>query len=205
MYRQHEGETFEDFVIQLKKLAAECEFDALKDSLIKDMLVCGVYDNSLHERMLRDSALTLATAIEAGHAAEETKKHAHELRRQTPSEVNRIEPKFNISRDSHKEADVAKINHRKVERNKANSSKHDYRDDFFENCKFCAGAHKRGNCPAYGKKCRKCKKKNHFEACCSQKSVKGIKDEKVELDWTSSDSDTFYLEMIMQSMRRMQR
>ena len=40
MYRQHEGETFADFVIQLKKLAAECEFDALKDSLIKDM-VCG--------------------------------------------------------------------------------------------------------------------------------------------------------------------
>ena len=128
----------------------------------------GVYDNSLRERMLMDSALTLATAIEAGHAAEETKKHAHELHRQTPSEVNRIEPKFNISRDSQKEADVAKINHKKVERNKANSSKHDYRDDFFENCKFCAGAHKRGNCPAYGKKCRKCKKKNHFEACCSQ-------------------------------------
>ena len=40
------------------------------------MIVCGTNDNSLIERLLRESELTLPKAIAAGHAAEETRKHA---------------------------------------------------------------------------------------------------------------------------------
>ena len=43
------------------------------------MIVCGTYDNSLRERLLRESELTLPKAIPAGHAAEETRKHAREI------------------------------------------------------------------------------------------------------------------------------
>ena len=39
----------------------------------------------------------------------------------------------------------------------------------FQNCKFCAGSHQRGNCPVYGQKCNKCHRKNHFAKCCRQK------------------------------------
>ena len=40
------------------------------------MIVCGTNDNSLIERLLRESELTLPKAIAAGHADEETRKHA---------------------------------------------------------------------------------------------------------------------------------
>ena len=46
-YRQTEGQSFNDFVTELKKLSSECEFDTLKDSLTKDMIICGVTDNGL--------------------------------------------------------------------------------------------------------------------------------------------------------------
>ena len=69
-YRQHAGQNFHDFITELKKLSSECEFETLHDSLIKDMIVCGKNDNSLRERLLRQSELTLPKAISAGHAAE---------------------------------------------------------------------------------------------------------------------------------------
>ena len=34
------------------------------------------------------------------------------------------------------------------------------------NCKYCGKSHSRGNCPAYGKKCQKCGKDNHFKSVC---------------------------------------
>ena len=34
------------------------------------------------------------------------------------------------------------------------------------NCKYCGKSHNKGNCPAFGKKCGKCGKDNHFKAVC---------------------------------------
>ena len=41
-------------------------------------------------------------------------------------------------------------------------------------CKYCGKSHNKGNCPAYGKKCQKCGKENHFNAVC--KSGEGRRD-----------------------------
>ena len=38
------------------------------------------------------------------------------------------------------------------------------------NCKYCGKSHSRGNCPAYGKKCQKCRKENHFKSVCKSGS-----------------------------------
>ena len=78
-YRQLQSQSFHDFIAELKKLSAECEYENLWDSLIKDMIVCGTNDNAFRERHLRESGLTLSRAISAGHAAEETRKHAREI------------------------------------------------------------------------------------------------------------------------------
>ena len=43
------------------------------------MIVCGKNDNAFHERLLRESDLSLSRAISAGHAAEETWKRAHKI------------------------------------------------------------------------------------------------------------------------------
>ena len=38
-------------------------------------------------------------------------------------------------------------------------------------CQYCGGIHDRGNCPAYGKICTACKKKNHLARVCKSKSL----------------------------------
>ena len=78
--RIDEGHNLHDFVTELKKLSSECEFKTLHDSLIiKDMIVCGTNDNSLRERLLRESELTLSKPIYVGHAAEESRNHVLEI------------------------------------------------------------------------------------------------------------------------------
>ena len=37
------------------------------------------------------------------------------------------------------------------------------------NCRNCGTEHKRKECPAYGKKCHRCHKLNHFKAMCRSK------------------------------------
>ena len=44
---------------------------------------------------------------------------------------------------------------------------------FVHNCKYCGKSHSRGNCPAYGKKCQKCGKDNHFKSVCKSGSHTG--------------------------------
>ena len=58
-YKQSEGQSFDNFVTALRKLSNECSFGDLKDSLIKVMIICGVVDNSLRERMLREPDINL--------------------------------------------------------------------------------------------------------------------------------------------------
>ena len=35
-----------------------------------------------------------------------------------------------------------------------------------KSCKYCGKTHSKGNCPAYGKKCQKCGRDNHFKSVC---------------------------------------
>ena len=44
-YRQSEGQRFDNFVTELKKLRRECEFSDLQSLLIRDMIIIGITDN----------------------------------------------------------------------------------------------------------------------------------------------------------------
>nr|CAI5854601.1 unnamed protein product [Callosobruchus analis] len=51
--KQMPTESFEEFVTDLKNKARSCEFGELKDSLIKDMLTCGLANTKLREQLLQ--------------------------------------------------------------------------------------------------------------------------------------------------------
>ena len=61
---QREGEPFETFLIELRNKAATCEFGEQRDSLIRDRIMCDVQDRTLQKRLLRESDLSLNTAIQ---------------------------------------------------------------------------------------------------------------------------------------------
>ena len=74
-FNPKEGQSFGKFMIQSKELSSDHEFGELKNSLIKHIVVIGVTDDFLRERMLREPNLTLEKAIEFGKSLEQTKIH----------------------------------------------------------------------------------------------------------------------------------
>ena len=156
-YRQLEGQNFHDFNIELEKLTAECEFENLRDSLIKNAIVCGTNGNVFRERLLRESDHTFPRAISAQHAAKETRKHAREiLQSQSTYDLH----KFNTLRKSFYQAT------------------NDNSKEVIKKCKFFNGSYHRGKCPAYGKFCLNCNRKKHFKVCCPKIEKRNTKSSK---------------------------
>ena len=72
-YKQKEGQSFDEFMTQLKTLSSDCKFEELKNSLIKDIVVIGVIDDSLREGMLRKPNLNLERAMPLGQSTNKPK------------------------------------------------------------------------------------------------------------------------------------
>jgi hypothetical protein len=177
--KQRDGQSFDEFVTELKKRSAECEFETLRKGLIRDIIICGINNNRLRERLLREPEITLQKTIQIGHAAEETKRHVKELQKEVDGKNS-----------------VDAVRRKKLARDeKKNSGKESvgYDKSLIKNCKFCSYSHKRGNCIANGKKCIKCSKFNHFARCFPEK-IKSVKN--VNCDSSDSDDapdDTFFV------------
>ncbi|XP_072770488.1 uncharacterized protein [Nerophis lumbriciformis] len=72
---QAHGESFDSFVTDLRLKAQTCNFATLKDSMIRDQIVCGIEDKKVRERLLRETELSLENAIQICHAAELSQMH----------------------------------------------------------------------------------------------------------------------------------
>ena len=69
------GESVDRYVTELQTLAATCEFGDLKDSLIRDRIVCGINSQAMKERLLREPDLSLSKATDMCRASEISEKH----------------------------------------------------------------------------------------------------------------------------------
>ncbi|UYV81408.1 K02A2.6-like [Cordylochernes scorpioides] len=162
------NQTFDDFVTEIKSKAEDCEFENIKDSLIRDRIVLGCRDTTLREKYLQNPDLTLSLAINQGQAAEASQK---QLR--------------NIEKDS-----IDAIRENSNERYKPTTSlKNSYtsnpvRANFNKSirCSKCNMAHDFGKCPAYGKECYKCRQPNHFANCCKNRAIRCIQEIEEEKD-----------------------
>ena len=71
---QREGESVSSFVTQLKMLAKTCEFGDLRDSLIRDRIVCGILSTNIREKLLSKEDLTLDKTIKILNAVDLAKE-----------------------------------------------------------------------------------------------------------------------------------
>ena len=76
---QKEGEKFDTYVTDLRNKASTCEFDVLKEGLIRDRIVCGIKNDSVRSRLLREKDLTLQKCIDICRAAEASEVQMKEL------------------------------------------------------------------------------------------------------------------------------
>ena len=116
--------------------------------------MCGISDDKLKERLLRDDKLTLDKAIDICRAAEESQKHFKMFEGGGNLTVNKINRKPNQNRftgtpstkpESHIESRLAC-------------------------CSRCGHTHPPKSCPAFSKTCGACGRNNHFMSMCRTKA-----------------------------------
>ena len=82
---QQIGENVDQYVTDLRNKAKTCEFGNLRDSLIKDRLVCGVLNDKTRSRLLKQVNLTLAGALDICRADEATSVQMKSMAAATPT------------------------------------------------------------------------------------------------------------------------
>ncbi|XP_019614733.1 PREDICTED: uncharacterized protein K02A2.6-like [Branchiostoma belcheri] len=139
---QSNGETFDEYITDLKTLAAECGFGEIRESLIRDRILIGILDGKVRERLLRESNLSLVKCAEICRAAEVSKQSIQTMEQVTVHVVKKKPQAPQASRTSV--------------------------------CKYCAKRHAANKeaCPAYGKECASCGKRNHFARACRSGETK---------------------------------
>ncbi|KAL1419507.1 hypothetical protein MTO96_025413 [Rhipicephalus appendiculatus] len=71
---QQDGESAEDFVTAIHPHSKDCEFGALREEIVRDLLVVGIKDKQLFARLQLDPDLTLQKALDSVHQIESVRQ-----------------------------------------------------------------------------------------------------------------------------------
>ena len=81
-------ETVSEFVAGLRRLSEYCQFAATLDDMLKDRLVCGIWDRRLQQRLLAETDLTFQRALDISQAIKAAERNARDLQaKQTPKSI----------------------------------------------------------------------------------------------------------------------
>ena len=128
------------------KRLINANFGADLEIHLRDPFVVGLEDESVVRKLLLEEALTFSKAVQIAGNAEEVRGLQQSMRGESTISVLRQKKTQSSSRqrDNGKEKTSSSIT----------------------NCRFCGGDHARRQCPAWGKVCHKCKRRNHFSKMC---------------------------------------
>ena len=164
---QKAGESYEQFKMELRKLAGTCDFSNITpEEILRDRLIFGIRDSRVRERLLREKDLTLKKTDEMCQAAESTRCHLSV-----------------INRDSGDREDAGATVHAMTRPGQGygvrpspaagaqRSSEQWPRVGELDECGNCGRTHGkfRSECPALGRFCSRCGKRNHFAKKCRTK------------------------------------
>ena len=139
---QQVGESIAEYIAELRRLATNCEFGEYLEQALRDRLVCGLKHEPTQKRLLSESSLSLAKAIEIAQSVEAAEKNTLKLKGGATGEVLRISPRRN----------------RKPEKK--------------EVCYRCGNkGHQPGECRYKDAKCHKCHKVGHLAKVCRSRNT----------------------------------
>jgi len=141
--KQNDGEKIDDYIVVLENLSEKCNYGNLRDSIVRDVFVLGLKDVRTRESLLKEAKLDLIKAMNIARSIEKSQEQS-KLISNNCEDINKIDTSMKRSRISDKKNE--------------------------KTCKFCGNKHefKKISCPAFGKKCFKCQRMNHFAMQCNQ-------------------------------------
>lgn len=151
---QEAGESIEQYITLLRTMSKSCGFCAcMKEKLLMDRLLLGVVDDRMREQMMAVPDLTLSKAIDICKAIEATTTQMKALKQDEV--VHQISRK---SSPAH--ATFPRKQQKPRTKDKVKVMPQTGR------CKFCCTTHalRKELCPAWGRVCDGCGRKNHFKS-----------------------------------------
>ncbi|XP_072175145.1 uncharacterized protein [Diadema setosum] len=143
--KQEPDESTDNFLARCRTLAQRYQFKEgeIDDRLIEQLII-GASNRKVQEILLgKDDTLTLDTALDVARTQEATRLDMKSLN----------EKSLNLD----------------VMRKKGHFQRQNGPTPEKKKCHFCGLSHPPRKCPAYGTKCKRCGKLNHWEACCRSK------------------------------------
>ena len=159
MFRQAEqaqGESTDNFVHRLKKLAASCEFGDNREDFIRDQVIDKCSSNALRRRLLQEKDLTLSRLQDIARVMETADYQAERMEKLT---INAVGKKCDKGGDKSVRSRFTKHQSQSP------------RDEHSIKCYRCGRAgHMSRECTVTkNKKCNNCGKEGHFAKMCKTK------------------------------------
>ena len=176
-FKQVQGQTLDQFVTEAKKMAMKCKLGDLQEDLTKTVIICGVANSSIREKLLQeDDSTSLEKIIEKCAIIEMSKERSEAM--------NGIQ--HGVAVDYVRKDKFAKGFNKKKKNEQHEKKK------IINNCTRCGLNHAVNKCPAFGKECNFCKMKNHFESkCIKKKNHKKVSEVVEEINIDSSNSNDY--------------
>ena len=184
---QRQWATVDSYMAKLKVLIRECGYEEnMQNILLKDQFFFGVAVREIEEHLLDD----IEDEHDLNHCLQEARKIESCIAQCKLLGLKSVQYDFIGQRDDGR----SKKKSKSKDRFKSQSSR-----GIIKDCKYCGSNHQRRQCPAYGKNCKACGRKNHFAKKCrsgkgqSQSSGiakhKSFKYREVNLDQESSNDN----------------
>lgn len=204
---QHEGESFDLFLIDIKRLSRTCEFGAAENEMLRDRIVLGVTDKKLQTRLLETANLSYETAIEKCRTSEASREQVtninkiatvNELRTKSEHTQHRSQQYYERNNNNGENVQPKVNENKETPHNRQPNSRAygTYNNNNRDRCNKCNYVHRPRECPAYGKSCNHCKQKNHFISVCRNRNISTIDSINYSDETFSFDNEEFYVGMI---------
>ncbi|KAJ1108132.1 hypothetical protein NDU88_005514 [Pleurodeles waltl] len=170
MRKQKPGESIEEYLTALRKLAATCKFGMTLEERIRDQFMLKCSSDKVRQELWSKDDPSLQEVVTITKSIEHTLACVEELERSKHPEINNISQKIELQED-HRDCDGGKDETKlsQVQKSKFKDTK----------CFWCGNlvhyaSYKK--CPAVNAICKLCNKHGHFAKCCrSQKDSPSVK------------------------------
>ena len=170
---QKSGESVNEYVVELKRLASTCQFGTFLNDALRDRLVCGMLNTQSQKKLLAEKELTLVRAVQLAVAYEMANKQAQEFQPRsivdsTGASVKRVE----TTKKPYRKQGTTPRKHNDGAKSTAAAGTTTNKDSC---CYRCLEQHTPRECPYIKATCYYCQKVGHIAKACRKKQAKQAK------------------------------
>ncbi|XP_055698118.1 uncharacterized protein LOC129798794 [Phlebotomus papatasi] len=169
---RQEGESVEDYIVEIKSMAQECHFNNCLEECLRDRLVSGINDKPLQSKLISKRDLTWERARELCIAEFRARRNVKQMEKSMSggAAIHVLETQKKITKSPNQQKQRFQGGARKKIQGKQQKSNNQQSSSSGSVCGRCNLSHNRGECRAYNSICRQCNRKGHWAICCRTKS-----------------------------------